>query len=96
MTTLAIADKMPEKSTNTDEPPHKLLGEEILDREDKEKCKPRAQSARPVRCLTGEGSTDSSIARNRPKTAVEKDRGGYRPITLSNVERWLSSSYQNL
>ena len=93
-TTLLITDKLAVPTANNGEPPHELAGEEILDKPVIHRL--RAQSAKTLRSVSSEGSANTH--KSRPKTAASSEKGktAARPITLSNVERWLSSSYQRL
>lgn len=102
MTTVALATGNPgETVTSNGGAPHILAGEEILDKEVAPRAKLRPQSAHPLGSLEVERSVDSSNTsrRNRPRTAVAgstKAKDDIRNISLDNVERWLSSSYQRL
>lgn len=99
VTTLVLADSKPitSQGRNSPAPPHILKGEEILDRP-ASVCvsKPRAQSARPSRkaSLCGDNASENSIGKPvRPGTAIRQDEALER---ITNVERWLSSSFQRL
>lgn len=98
MTTLILTENKPMVVENAESPapPHVLGGEEILDKPaDKHAVKPRAQSAR----LSDRGSmveksqSVNNETRHRPGTAAIH---GERSQLITNVERWLSSSFQRL
>lgn len=80
----------------TPAPPHILTGEEILDKPETPAVKQRAQSARPSRTasLAMIEEPDNMIVKpSRPGTALPPLP---RKQLITNVERWLSSSFQRL
>lgn len=95
-TTLMLASK-PLSVEHDGQSPHKLEGEEILDKQEVVSgSRPRAQSARPLRTTITDGTSSYNMHKVRPKTAVGGKTIDTGPMLLSNVERWLSSSYQRL
>ena len=100
ITTLVLANtaEPSDKTTGgeTPAPPHELTGEEILDKLSVSSVKPRAQSARPSRKVSLdmiEESNETIVKPTRPGTAVPPVP---RRQLITNVERWLSSSFQRL